>query len=491
MKELMESQEIRELDILSLLYEEEKWWSVQEIANKLNFSVHTIYRSITHINEIATAHHIDLSIISQKTRGMFLMTYSHYAINLYISVSIQQSLGYKILDRVFQSHDLTINRLADDFFVSKSTIYRKLRVIEDLFQLKGLRFDSSTFEISGPENILREFFYMMYWSVVTTESWPFRDISKQVLEHRIIEAQTNLSEIEALQLLYRLAVNFVRQKKKRYITSFSGQAFIDPIRSQAFHFVKQFNLDSIPKSYRDNENDYLLLSFMSQSHALSFNVNVKHVNDWHRNELSLPYLVSSEIINELAIVYPGERGLTKEELLYQLISTTSYGLIFSPLQLANLLDSSTTSHYGKTPIFHQNLRLIMTRLTHSTMLQQCAFDFDFMFYKVYFILRRYLDFDELEQTIQVKITCTTDPLLEELLKAKLTKMTAFPLTINTSLDQRTEHHSEFDLVISDCLSHKLTSSQKTSQYTYAVPPTERDWQNIVTLLNKINKEQTD
>ncbi|MGO2101190.1 helix-turn-helix domain-containing protein [Vagococcus salmoninarum] len=162
MDKLLEKRELRDLQILSLLYSEERWWSTEEIAQHLNTSIDSANKSVNILIALANNFEGDFQIVNQKNKGVILHVASNYTIAKIESIYYQNTTSYQIINELFQNPDLTLDKLINDLFISKSTLYRKLKSIDFILEKNNLSLDKNTFKIIGSEMNIREFYYTFY-----------------------------------------------------------------------------------------------------------------------------------------------------------------------------------------------------------------------------------------------------------------------------------------------------------------------------------------
>lgn len=479
---LLENSEKRQLAILSILYKKKSWRTVQSLAENLNCSVDVIYKDIYHINIFASENNLELTILKQKTKGVYLEVASHHPLNLFKSVTVKNSIGFKLLDFIFQNNSLTIALLTEHLFISKSTIYRKLREIETMFKKKNIMFNYSTFELSGSELTIREFFFDLYWLTLNSAEWPFIDISKQMLQHRIKPMENLLSTLDYSKLLYRLGVNFVRHQKKHFINHFKEQRCIDPIHSKHFDYVSHLYSDIFPKMTKKAELDYLLLIFITQSQHNLTKIDFAKVNYWHRQTNSVPFQLSQFITDDLKKKYPQETNSPSELVQFKLISLIIYAIAFKCFTTDRLPKEYRDFMYKDTPNFTAALQESLNQLAKLADSMGVSFHLPFLLNKTHLILRDVIKLESIENYKIVKLICTKDPLSEKRLAESLKTITSQHLCVVT---ETTENNPDLlpDLIISDLQLTAEKKITKTLYYTSTFPLSERDKQAIIQLLD--------
>ncbi|WP_164509898.1 helix-turn-helix domain-containing protein [Lacticaseibacillus porcinae] len=181
---------------------------------------------------------VDLSGVSRENVRTAMLAGVDLPLSLdaYRAYLVQNSLVYRIVDYVIKSPSPSPSQFCDQEFVSRSTISRKLKPLNDLLKQFGLKLKLAKFAFDGDEINIRYFLFTMYWWAYRGTQWPFATVDREQLEDEFA-AITIVADrpLTHLQQLYFLAISHLRVGK---------QARIRPTESlRAFDSkVKQHNL---------------------------------------------------------------------------------------------------------------------------------------------------------------------------------------------------------------------------------------------------------
>lgn len=495
MEELLSSSEQRELKIIHLLYQEEQIWTVEQLANYLKCSIDTCYRYIDRIKLLFSDHGNEFELISKKTKGVLLKKTEHASLSKYESIYIAETVTFKLLSELFHSPYLTTEKLADHLFISKSTLYRKLKKIATLLKKNGINLNISTLQLTGNEVWIREFFYLLYWSTSDSGFWPFESVPKHVLTHRIeniISTQISyFSTIEKLKLTYRMAISFVRIQQKNFITHSIGDSFIDPFKEEYFEFITLNLTKTVPNNYQKNEKDYLSLIFCTYPYLDKSDLNFCGIISWHSINHTIPYQLTYKLLSTLSNIYPTQNLLTNKKLFYQLLCISTYATYFQSsfsktnefLKLSRLLQQTHTC-------FYLNAKHTLATICQEEPFKSILLQPSFYIHNTIILLSSYVDILCYCNEIHVRLISSHDQISEPLLRNELLRHFPEKISITTSAEF---HHPtavlHYDLVITDLLSSISVDDFSPRYYFWSYPPMKRDWENIATIIADIDQNK--
>ncbi|WP_314208608.1 helix-turn-helix domain-containing protein [Vagococcus salmoninarum] len=502
MDKLLEKRELRDLQILSLLYSEERWWSTEEIAQHLNTSIDSANKSVNILIALANNFEGDFQIVNQKNKGVILHVASNYTIAKIESIYYQNTTSYQIINELFQNPDLTLDKLINDLFISKSTLYRKLKSIDFILEKNNLSLDKNTFKIIGSEMNIREFYYTFYWAI-RPDTWPFRMVKRDVFEHRldtlIRETELELSSVEKMQMYYRMAINFIQQQKKQFITEDVANVVVDPYRLFFLKDIGQSLVANVPAPYQQQEFYYLALIFSTYPYmgADPEAESLLPIVNWYREQQTLSYRISEHWINSLAQHYPNQKikdTLTDPKFMFMLLSVTNYSLLFPKLFIHSELTASWRNQAAvfkkATPGFYQHVKEIAQSIEEMPQFKKSLMSTSYSIYAIYSIFQQFFDLYAFENTLTIKVVSAADAISEVTLSETLKNRMSQNLIISLSND-REDQNQVYDLLLSDVAFPENQGPKSKETYIWDFPPSNRDWQNVTDLLDRmiIEKKQ--
>lgn len=492
MENLLDTQEKRSLLFLRTLYNNERWFTEKELSKIGNCSSDATYRTLNLLRQIKYDQNDSLEIISKKNKGFFLQATPLHSIGETESLFIKDTISYRLIDLIFHEQGFTLVDLAEIFYVSTSTIYRRLKNLADYFSENGLSLNMNNFVISGPEHIIREFFYRFYWSVIKSSQWPFKTISFEetlnLYNEKMNALSFQLTDTERLQFLYRLAINQIRYQHHHFLDIAPNKDIIDPYIERYSQYTKQFVTEDIPIAFHVNEWTFLSLILISNPVFDELHSDYELKVNWHKEKKTSAYLFAISLIHAYKI--RNEKLIFKDEtkLIFRLLSSYTYTIAFSELTIhhlnvKNMLLSVSELNYS----FFEQSQLIMESILHLFPKNRNHFDQDYLLYNIILIISSSLKLKELRKEIFVKLICTVEPLSEEYLSQKLIKLSNHNLVVHTGTNEQS-HDGYYDLLLSDFHFDDHIYPHASKTYIWDFLPNERDWKNIFALIDSIANE---
>ncbi|MCI2031921.1 MAG: helix-turn-helix domain-containing protein, partial [Lactobacillus sp.] len=96
----------------------------------------------------------------------------------YRSYLVQKSLAYRLVNYVVVGNATSLNAFCEQEFVSRSTITRKLRPLNQLMAEFGIKLRLASLKFTGSEANIRYLLYAMYWWAHRGIYWPFTSVDQ-------------------------------------------------------------------------------------------------------------------------------------------------------------------------------------------------------------------------------------------------------------------------------------------------------------------------
>ncbi|HCJ4447824.1 TPA: helix-turn-helix domain-containing protein, partial [Listeria innocua] len=209
------------LEILSTL-SNEKRISFSSFLTKLNLPRTTLKRAINGLNTDLLENKFPC-ILEQDSNKKYYLQFSKKssALNIYHRlkmVYIKESIHFQLLNLLLISNSQSISNLTVSLIISSSYCYKLIKELNTL--LMNFKLEISVFDkgkqiaLTGQEQTLRIFSFIILTEVYQTIEWPFHHISKEEIE-RMIPIQksdyTNLSSPSKLNhVSFYLAITDLR-----------------------------------------------------------------------------------------------------------------------------------------------------------------------------------------------------------------------------------------------------------------------------------------
>jgi lichenan operon transcriptional antiterminator len=232
----------RQFNLLTYLIGEEEPITGQYLAKQIQVTSRTVRNDLKVIDHFLSSESLGASIKSLKGKGYILEVENEQVFNEYLKSCIEEDeqLPIEPEDRVhflvkkflLESHFIKIEDLADELYVSRSTLQNDLRdvkVVLDRYNLCLEKRPSYGLKVIGKEKDIREAISDLLFKRVSVslehllpEGWelPLDDVN--LIRHIVLEhlrgVKLNLSDIALNNLVVHIAIACHRVKTEQYVT---------------------------------------------------------------------------------------------------------------------------------------------------------------------------------------------------------------------------------------------------------------------------------
>ncbi|MFC0616108.1 helix-turn-helix domain-containing protein [Enterococcus faecalis] len=224
MMSIIDSSVAIKLDIAEFLYRSKFWVSSEEIAMYLKLDKKTIHRYTNELSEdIIDFNKETISFESTKGKGIKLYVSNSNDYRDFKQFLIDNTLTVSVVKTLALKKENSLVTLANENFVSESTIRRKIQQLKDYVEFMDISIISRSgqYSIVGDEREIRMFLFIILWKVYRGRTWPFNEIeyTKMItVINKLTQATNfNIKEINKQKAAFILAICFIRYKKKETI----------------------------------------------------------------------------------------------------------------------------------------------------------------------------------------------------------------------------------------------------------------------------------
>ncbi|MFD1485890.1 helix-turn-helix domain-containing protein [Lacticaseibacillus baoqingensis] len=140
------------------------------------------------------------------------------SLDAYRSYLVQQSLVYRLIDYAVTAAAPSPNQFCEREFISRSTISRKLKPVNNLMAHFGVKLKLAKLAFSGSEMNIRYFLYTVYWWAHRGSFWPFENVTRSTLHEECNQIGImNERPMTQWQMQYFLAISHLRVGKNHAI----------------------------------------------------------------------------------------------------------------------------------------------------------------------------------------------------------------------------------------------------------------------------------
>lgn len=467
----LDEKEIREFEIIRLIGTEKKYWPISEISHILNYNLDAVYKALDDIALYLAKNAPGTQLIIKKGIGAYLKKNDDLPVDAIIEKYMTSSVAYLLLDSTFNYPHLRARQFYEQHFITKSTFYLKLKRLQKVLHKSHLGIQTNPLRITGPEIWVRECYYHLYWLVYKGRTWPFRSISREVLVYELDEflrkVDVYVNAIEKEQLLYRLAVKYMRHAQKRYVEEMILQDSVPP---QVTQFIRDYGeslINDVPAQHKDLEEKYLTIAISNLMYPKARDSTATGLIAWHRQQQTLPYTIAASFFEEFTKCYPDIIIEDNDHLWLDFINANFYGLSLPYLYIYQ--DVRAQADYFKTenPGLWMVLDKITMHLFDPKRLKHVSAPPIYFCYKYMVLILERFAMKKYEPRLQVALFTSQDNAILNKLKSQILRKLDLNIEISTQ-----DIPKIVDLIISETTT---VSGNSDCVFIWNFPPTQGDW----------------
>ncbi|GGC79567.1 helix-turn-helix domain-containing protein [Enterococcus wangshanyuanii] len=154
-----------------------------------------------------------------------LTIYCHFSSNFLLSklyaLMLEDTIPFRILDRLFSQKYISLEKTAQQYFVSDRTVQRKLKELDRILSNYNIGLDLKSKSLfKGAEYRIRYFFHTMYWQVFDENRIKNFDLKKSSLvqlRQRLTSLPTHYRNIDIDKFIQIIAISVYRMKRGYFI----------------------------------------------------------------------------------------------------------------------------------------------------------------------------------------------------------------------------------------------------------------------------------
>jgi len=477
--ELFEPAIKNKLLLLDIVYEAGDWIKLPTLCFKTEIGEKNVAKIMEEINEDL----IQMKLLNEasgtidhiKGKGFLFIgeELDYKKLSLYI---LKQSLIFNLLQELFLSSQVSTSDILNNYFVSESTLRRKVLQINDALTPHhlSLKYSAKQLKITGKEINIRYLGYQFFWTFYTGFSWPFATIDHKKIEHYVKYALKNYvlasKNTLLLEFSYMFALNISRFHSKHPVNAEDIPDYVREINQRQLFPRSEFYKD-IQKEFflSDHELNYFGLLFQCRAQYYIKKDNLKEVIQLHR-QLDTPiYQLYSLFTEQTNIMYIPVKDELNLKLCHAIIVSTFLHATFfkSFISVASGYDLSFfyQRKYPHLYIYMEDILQKMREQSDSPVLENDEF-----------ILPRFCEafsainvFTKFEPEIVVKIDTNLTMVLEYILAQKLEQIfkNFFNVRFLSFIDVDLGEDQKIDMVFSSIIQNSEDSPyQGIPVYTF-------------------------
>lgn len=208
--------------LLRMISEEERWYTVSEISERLEMNQRTVQRYLADLLDKIEDYNDDkIQLHTAKNKGVLLEVKLGADVLNFELYLLEDNVTIMLMKAVFFEEFISVKKFAMDHFLSETTIRRSLKQFQELMEPYEIGLKRETYEIVGQEEQVRMFLYCLFWRIYQGAMWPFdivdRNTVTEASERLSSTLRLNLTHVQKKQVEYILAINIIRIRKRHTV----------------------------------------------------------------------------------------------------------------------------------------------------------------------------------------------------------------------------------------------------------------------------------
>ncbi|WP_088810815.1 MULTISPECIES: helix-turn-helix domain-containing protein [Listeria] len=212
-----------EWNLLEILRKEDRWFTTEELAAKLEKTPALILKSISLLKDnLADFNNNRIQLHISKGRGVYLeIQESNIDFGLFLIYLTSNTTMYKLFYSIFTETFISTKKFAYENFLSETTVRRQITKMREAITPYHLSFTRSEVNVIGDEIQIRFFMNMAFWRLFAGKAWPFSQVDEKHLQYvvtRLLQKiNLELNLVQKQQIIYFLAIGTIRRRNGHYI----------------------------------------------------------------------------------------------------------------------------------------------------------------------------------------------------------------------------------------------------------------------------------
>lgn len=502
--ELFESNIAMKLSLLDLVYQAEDWVKIPTLSFKTQMSEKKVVKYMEQLQEdlgqmqLLKESNAEINYIKGKGYSFKGEELEYKMLSLYL---LNQSLIFVLLKDLFLNHQVLTADILNNYFVSESTLRRKVMQIDEYLSTYhlALKYSTRQLTITGDELTIRYLGYQFFWTFYTGVTWPFHHVNQKKVTFYVRDALKNYDLAKkntiTLEFSYMFALNIARYHSKHPINSADIPDYVREINQQILFPRSNFYTDFQKEFFlSDNEIDYIGLLFQCRAQFYVRSDNLRGVIQIHRQKKTPVYQLYTLFTEETDIMYTPIGTELNLKLCHAIIlSTFMHATFFKDfISVASGYDLSFFYQTNYPNLYHYMEQVLEKICQQST--SSILENTDFLLPRFCEAFSTIHVFTKFEPQITVKIDTNLTMALEYILAQKLEQIfqNFFNVRFLSFIEVDQSENQSFDMVFSSIIQNVEDSPYKGMPvYTFQPQISLSDITRIQTILeNHIKKLET-
>ncbi|RDX01369.1 helix-turn-helix domain-containing protein [Listeria kieliensis] len=469
--------------LLTTLYSDNRFWTLDELAVKTTLSRPTVQTYLQIIPQLLKPLGKDVCLI-KSFKGSYLYKVPSISFNRIRLLILKDSIPFNFINSVaFKKHS-SLSSFCEENYISKSHFYKIIQESKAFLEQYDLAFDFTNMQFVGREKDIRYFLFAFLWECYGGIEWPFH-VNKNDF---YFEKQRNEVSKE-----FSITFHYVEQWRHSFL------AAVTKLRLEQSHKIDTAEISTVTMMPALAK---IVRSIISQTTAplniieneTKYLYKMIRINIWK----SLEYVDKKLIIQEYRAESPPNHAFSKrildliktnfgldlsqnEEAIYSLLVIGSHSEYMGNVAREMYMQQKIAYYKERFPGYSQLLDDTLAQLSSEEKFSSFIQARDFLFLQLTYVIETHKNLATFDPQLIVWVTHSSYSNKVKRIEAIVKKYSPFHLEIHTG-------HSppkNCDLILSDV---ELPEFKKQNIYIYSDPPIVGEIKRIERILKQLNNK---
>ncbi|EIA20113.1 helix-turn-helix domain-containing protein [Listeria fleischmannii] len=486
MRSLLEKTTRRRMELLEILSADNRWYKLEDLAEKLDCSKRTLNNDIAVIQGDLMEGWL---LITSRKLGIQMQTPDNAHVDKLYQYFMQHSMSIKLLLGTFYSQNRTVEEWADELFTSPSSLYRLIHRIRKKMAVYGVTLNINPVYVTGKESQVRYFFSQLFYTTFGIDKWPFQADDREAIDRYIATQES----IVGYRFVYP-------HRQERFVWL---QVSLERIRQGYFIDMAEIAVPfyerkaELQNSFKQLEKDtgvvlnegerYGIKLLQLQGLGYEKDANIQASLTFFKSCVPSKLAQAEELLDDIVTLYNHAYPPNKDEILLQLLSYLLY------LEQFVEFDSFIVSKRGyvtnvlnkEFPIFCEAVRKAVNDMKIANLKAETVIFFLGTLWKGLAEETR-KEIEPVRILVASQLSVSNTRFLKSIVASRFQNQVMLFEMKEANLNEEDLLAKKIDFILADFATKNYTSVP-TVEVNYF--PSERDWRNIRKKIHSVQKEK--
>lgn len=467
-------------EMVTVLYSENRYWTLDDLATKLPLSRPTIQSNLQLLTQLLAPLQENVRLI-KSSKGSYLFKESAISFNRIRLLLLKESIPFRFIDSLtFKKHP-SLAAFCEDNYISQSHFYKMIQECKVFLSNYDIAFDYVNMEFKGSEKNIRYFLYSFLWECYGGIEWPFstyKDDQYFSQQRNFLSKELNISfsYMEQLRHSFLVTITKLRFEQGHIIDSeISTDIILFPKLAEIVQNV--ISETFAPLSVIQDETKYLYKMICINIWKSLKPKHMKKINQSYREDNPKEIIFANRILD----LFKSEFGIdlsNNDQVVYSLFVIGDHTSYMGSIAREVYMTRKIMYYKERFSTYSQLLDRVLADLSADVDYRAFTRAKDFLFLQLTYILENYMDLSSFDPQINIWITHSSYSYKVKRIEKIVKKYSPFNVKVFTDpLPPK-----NCDLILSDV---ELPEFSDRNVYVYTDPPINGESKRVENAVKEI------